>query len=127
MDQIRVMFVKAKAGTAGAKEAFDTLESKLSSLRGRRFYGAYDPLTREYRACVETIQDENAASLGLESWIIPGGKYMTRKVNDWHLKIRELPQMFEEMARSCEVDLTRPSLEHYRSERELILYLPIQA
>lgn len=123
---IRVMSVKAVGGTKGAKNAFDSLESKLPSLRGRRFYGAFDRLTEEYRACVATAEGEDALSLGLERWTIPGGRCATRKVIDWNTKIQRLPQMFDEMASGRKVDPTRPSVEYYRSESELVLYLPLE-
>ena len=120
------MSVKANGGTKGAKEAFDTLESKLPSLKGRRFYGAYDPQTREYRACVVMVQGEDPLSLGLDSWTIPGGTYVTKKVINWSSKIMQLPQIFDEMASDRKVDPGRPSVEYYRSKSELVLYLPVK-
>jgi len=120
------MATKAIGGPAGAKEAFDRLESKLKSLRGRRFYGAYDRIKGEYRACVEATPSEEAVSLGLESWIIPGGRYITLKVGDWNSRIPQLPRLFDEMGIGRLVDPTRPSLEYYRSQSELVLYLPVK-
>jgi hypothetical protein len=125
IDPIDVMMVKAKGGTKGAKEAFKVLESTLPGFKGRRCYGVYDIRTGEYRACVQTTKGDDAASLGLETWVIPGGMYETRKVIDWISKIPQLPEMFDEMAQSRKVDPDRPSLEFYRSESELVLYLPI--
>lgn len=116
IDPIDVMCVKAIGGTKGAREAFDVLESRLPTPIGRRFYGAYDPLTREYGACVATVRGEDAYSLGLENRTIMGGKYVTQKVVDWDSKIQQLPQMFMEMARGREADPGRPSVEHYKSQ-----------
>jgi len=125
LDPIEVMSVKAVGGTKGAKGAFDLLESKLPSIRGRRFYGTYNPWTEEYRACVVKIQGDDASRIGLEEWTIPGGAYLTRKVDDWPSKMAELPKMFDELAAGQKVDTSRQSLEFYRSDRELVLYLPI--
>ena len=101
------------------------MEAKVSSPRGRRFFGAYDTLEREYRACVEMVQGDDPVSQQLESWTIPGGKYAKKEVEDWQSKVEELPKTFDEMASHRKVDPTRPSVEFYRSERELILYLPV--
>jgi hypothetical protein len=126
LDPIPVMTVKAPGGTKGAKQAFESLESKLPSHRGRRFYGIYNPLTREYRACVALIPGEKAENMGLESWTIPGGRFVKRKVSDWTSNVQLIPQILDEMASGRIVDPKRPSVEFYRSESELILYLPVQ-
>jgi hypothetical protein len=126
IESIPVMFVRAKGGTAGAKEAFDILESKLPSRRGRRFYGAFFHKTNDYRACVEKERGENAKTMGLEDWTIPGGRYATTKLIDWSSKLPQLPQIFMQMASDRKVDETRPSVEFYRSTTELILYFPVK-
>jgi hypothetical protein len=119
------MCYKAIGGTEGASQAFKTLESRLQTLRGRRLYGTYNPFTDEYKACVQAVEGENAESVGLESWTIPGGKYATRRVPDWKSKLGELPLIFDNLAKGRRVDKSRPSVEYYRSEKELIIYLPL--
>jgi len=122
---VHVMTVKAAGGTRGANEAFELLRSRLLPMKGRRFYGLYYPSTCEYRACVAKVKGERAEDYGLEAWTIPGGVYLTRKVNDWASKLSELPRMFEEMVGNDTVDRTRPSVEFYRSRMELVLYMPV--
>jgi hypothetical protein len=119
------MCVKAAGGTEGASQAFKTLESKLPTLKGRRFFGTFNPFMGEYRACVQAVEGENAESMGLETWTIPGGKYAKQKVPDWNSKLHELPRIFDDLAKGQSVDKTRPSIEHYRSQDELIIYLPL--
>jgi hypothetical protein len=126
LDSIAVMSVKAIGGTKGAKAAFDLLESKLPGLKGRKFYGTYNPLTQEYRACVQKKEGDDSTSLGLEDWTIPGGAFLSRKVNDWPSKVQALPRLFYELGSGQEVDSSRPSVEFYRSERELVIYIPVQ-
>ncbi len=50
LQDIEVMCVRAEDGPQGARGAFRRLEAKLSSLRGRKFYGTYH--AGEYHACV---------------------------------------------------------------------------
>jgi len=120
-----VLSVKAVGGTKGASAAFDFLESKLPTLKGRRFYGIFNPFTDEYRACVVKAEGENAAKMGLEEWTISGGAYASRKVADWPSKVADFPRLFMEMAANNTVDRTRPSVEFYRSHKEAVLYLPV--
>jgi hypothetical protein len=119
------MCVRAVGGTKGASRAFETLESRLTTLRGRKFYGTYNPFTGEYRACVRAAEGENSESMGLEGWTVPGGKYASQKVQDWGSRLGELPQIFDKLASGRIVDKSRPSIEYYRSEEELIIYLPL--
>jgi len=53
ISDVPVMFVSEHgAPPVSAPRAFDRLERALPSLRGRKFYGVFDPSTGEYRACV---------------------------------------------------------------------------
>ena len=123
LEDIKVMFVVATGGLEGAKEAFDRLEARLPSLKGRKFYGTY--LNGEYRAGVALQADDDPASLGLETWVIPGGAFARRKMTNWSARIPEIGETFQAMAAEYPADPTRPSVEFYRSLKELILFLPI--
>ena len=72
-----VMFVAAEADpltvSGAAQRAFGELESRLGTLRGRRFFGVFDPTSSEYLACVQTKDGEDAPVLGLGQTVIPGG------------------------------------------------------
>src|SRR5207237_8371182 len=57
------------------KDAFEELERKVGSLRGRKFYGVFYAADDEYRACVEPKPEDNAAALRLSDGVIPGGRY----------------------------------------------------
>ena len=117
------MCVVASGGTAGGPAAFDALEAPLGSLRGRRFYGTY--LAGEYRACVAIELGDDPAALGLATWCIPGGSYERRTLLDWHDHVDDIARNFDEMAEASEHDASRPSIEFYRSARELILLQPV--
>jgi hypothetical protein len=125
LEPIPVMCVITRA-PEGVQEAFDILESKLSSRRHRRFYGVFFHSTKEYRACVRIEDGEKPMTLGLTGWTIPGGKYKSQRLHDWQSKVSEFPEIFNEMVKGEKVDPTRPSLEYYRSMTECVLYLPIE-
>jgi hypothetical protein len=135
LQDIPVMRVKANMKGSGPSEAFTKLESKLSSLKGRKFYGTFRNLLdgqEEYYACVEQVGSDDPEKMQLERGLIPGGKYARRKLVGWAKIVREgkLPEIFQEFAKSTEPlldhDDIRPSVEFYRSQNELILYLPVK-
>jgi hypothetical protein len=120
-----VMYVESTAGFAGAAKAFDTLEAAFPSLRGRKFYGTFQPPEGPYRACVAIEPSDDVAALGLPRWTIPGGTYRRAKLANWEQHLPEIGQTFERMRQEGAHDGRRPSIEFYRSQRELILFLPI--
>jgi hypothetical protein len=135
LQDIPVMKVRANMKGKGPSEAFDLLESRLPTLRGRKFYGAFRMLSsgdEEYYACVERIENDDPDRMQLETGVIPGGKYARRKITGWEKIIREgmLPRIFEEFVKSNEPnvdhDESRPSLEFYRSHEELFLFVPLK-
>ena len=124
LDDFEVMYVEAVDGLNGAPAAFEDLERRLDSLRGRRFYGTFDG--ERYRACVIPKDAGEPAALGLETWTVPGGRYARRKMVDWAERVHMIGAEFDAMVAEHPWDETRPSIEFYRSLRELILYLPIR-
>lgn len=128
LDDIEVMCVVADGGAAGAKNAFDRLEAKLPSTRGRKFYGAYYPTTDAYRACVTLQPGDDPAGWGFERWVIPGGLYVREKMENWMERVDEIGKTFVAMSERerARLDDSRPSIEFYRRQDELILLLPVR-
>jgi hypothetical protein len=126
---IEVLRVRADMKGKGPKAAFDALESKLHSLKGRRFLGTIRILDdgEEYYACVERIPTDDPVALGLEVGMIPGGKYVRRRVWDWESVVAagKMKEISQEFARGYVLDQDRPSIEYYRSMRELHILLPL--
>jgi hypothetical protein len=125
IEPVRVMYVQAEGGLSGIRQAWIKLESTLSSLRRRRFYGTYSYVERVYRACVAIDDEKEAETLNLPTWTIPGGKYLRQKIADWAVRPEIMGETFESMAKENDSDLTRPTIEFYRSQKEVILLLPI--
>jgi hypothetical protein len=124
---IEVMFVESPNGPAGSGDAFNKLESQLTSLTGRKFYATFQYSTRQYRACVATETSDEPEKLGFQRWTIPGGSYAQEKLENWTEHADEIPNVFEKMSEEYKgrIDSSRPSIEFYKSQKELILLLPI--
>jgi hypothetical protein len=123
-EEIAVQFVRVPDGLANIRRAWDELEA-LVPLRGRHFYGAFDPVANDYRACVEVREGDELVA-GLESGTLPGGRYLRARLRgDPPGVYEQIGPTFDEMAREAEADETRPGLEHYRRHDEMDLLLPI--
>lgn len=126
LEPIQVMYVESGSGIAGSAEAFSKLEKPLPTLKGRKFYGTYDCENGIYRACIKLeIENDKPKEWGFKITNIPGGKYVKDKIMDWVGKENLIGKIFTKLSKNNLVDESRPSIEFYRSQRELILYLPV--
>lgn len=97
-----------------------------TSLKGRKFYGTFQPPAGPYRACVAIEPSDDVAALGFPTWTIPGGNYSRARVANWEQNLPEIGKTFQRMREENEHDTSRPSIEFYRSQRELVLFLPVK-
>ena len=123
-EEIAVQFVRVPDGLEHIRRAWDELEAVVD-LHGRHFYGAFDPVAEDYRACVE-VRERDEVPPGLESGTLPGGRYLRARLSGDPPGIYErIGPTFQELTRHRKPDETRPSLEHYRRHDEIDLLLPI--
>jgi len=113
LEDIPVLRLRAELGGNGPSAAFTTIEGKLPTVKGRKFYGTFrfTAIGPEYHACVARVDSDDPVKMQLETATIPGGWYARRKLMEWRTKLAELPNLFQEMARSHDVDPARPSVE----------------
>lgn len=82
---VKLMCLKSPDGPISAGKTFDKLESKLPSLKGRRFYGLSklegDNMT--YFACVKVQGEEDASKFGFQEIVLPKGEYEREAIMDW--------------------------------------------
>lgn len=125
-EETPILFLRAEDDQEGITAAWEALESKFESLRGRRFFGAVYPGSNEYLACVRLEAGDDASQLALESGSLPGGTYARVRLKG------EPPEVYDLIAptiaaleRRSERDDTRPSIEHYRRRDEIDLLVPV--
>jgi hypothetical protein len=126
IDDIAVIYVAGERGrpiSEQAPAAFDMLEAKLPSLRSRRFYGVV--VDGEYRACVALRPEDDRDHLAQPKWTIPGGKYVRLKIGDWEEHRDQIGPVMARLRDRKDLDVSRPCIEYYRSQRELLLMAPI--
>jgi Integron-associated effector binding protein len=123
-EEIAVQYVRVPDGLASIRRAWDELEAVVP-LRGRHFYGAFDPVANDYRACVEVGEADELVP-GLDSGTLPGGRYLRARLRGEPPAVYErIGPTFDELTRQTKPDESRPSLEHYRRHDEIDLLLPI--
>ena len=123
-DEIAVQFLRVPDGLEHIRRAWDELEAVVAP-RGRHFYGAFDPVANDYRACVE-VREEDELAPGLESGTLPGGRYLRARLRGNPPGVyAQIGPTFGELTKQAKPDTSRPSLEHYRRHDEIDLLLPI--
>ena len=124
-EEIAVMFIRTPDDPLEFGPAFQRLE-ELVGTRGRKFYGAFYPREKEYRACVVTKDGDDASALGLEEGAIPAGRYLRARLQGEPPALYErIAPTFEALVRQAPPDEARPSLEYYRRHDEVELLLPV--
>jgi hypothetical protein len=103
---------------------FKKLEAKLSSLKGRKFYGVV--LGDEYRACVAIDPNDDPLSLPHPTWTLPGGRYVRRTIPNWEDNLHLIGPAFETLCQRSDFGPSRPCIEYYRSQRQLLVMVPVQ-
>jgi hypothetical protein len=125
-----VMFVAAEGGPRvvadAAQRAFSELESRIGSLRGRHFFGVFDPASSEYLACVQTRDGDDPAALGLRETVLPGGAYLRATLTGQPPAVYALiAPTFDELETHAHPDSDRPLIEFYRRHNEIDLLVPV--
>ena len=124
-EPISVQFVAAASDEIeDIQRAWSELES-IVELHGRRFYGAYYPSEREYRACVE-LRESDQPVAGIPTGTLPGGHYLRERLTGEPPAVYErIRPTFEELVQHADPDPSRPSLELYRRRDEIDLLLAV--
>jgi predicted transcriptional regulator YdeE len=123
---VSVMFKRVADEQVAISRAMADLEKAIGSLRGRKFYGAFDTDGGEYRVCVELRDGDEADALGLEVGTLPGGRYArVRLIGEPPDVYRLIGPTFERLAERSDRDRDRPGIEFYRSRDVIDLLLPV--
>lgn len=96
-------------------------------LRGRTYFGAFDPADETYLVCAVLKDGDDPAAHGLELGELPGGRFARKRLRGEPPALYDqIGPGFAELHAAFDVDLSRLELEHYRRRDELDLYVPIR-
>ncbi len=127
LPSLRLITVRAARFPEGTREAFAALEGKLSTLRGRRMYGLVysTPAGLEYHAGLVPESEEEVQRFGFPVRESPAGRWARTKLMNWEEHLSEIGPTIGRMIGEFGIDASRPTLEYYRSHRELHLMVPL--
>ncbi len=122
---VAVMLLRAADTQEAITRVWADLEGRLGSLRSRKFYGALDPASHEYLACVE-VGDDDPETLALETGVLPGGRYARVRLQGEPPAVYALiAPAFAKLAQRTDRDPTRPEIEFYRRRDAIDLLVPV--
>jgi hypothetical protein len=124
---IELIVCRATEFPAGIKDSWERLESKLTSLKGRKFYGLtyFENGQLVYYAGLQPLDDGEIQAFGCPTMTLKGGKYARVKLMDWNNHADEIGPIFDELMEEYQKDSGGPTVEFYRSHTELHLMIPI--
>jgi hypothetical protein len=120
-----VMFVRVADQLSEIQRAWASFEAVVG-LRGRKFYGAFDPVTATYSVCAVLRPGDDPAEFGAESGTLPGGRYACVRLHGEPPTVyAEIGPTAERLAQRTDADQTRPTLEYYRRHDLIDVLVPI--
>lgn len=125
---IKILYILSKKGVAGSVKAFNKLESKLATFKSRKFYGLIwgVPPNETYWACVALTDRDKPDLMGCNIGIIPGGKYVQKRIYDWENNLSSIEETFRELINTNNVDIKRPSIEFYHRMNYMVAMMPVR-
>jgi DNA gyrase inhibitor GyrI len=128
IEAIPVMYVAEKGPPHEvAEKAFERLEAGLGDMKGRKFYGYFDPTNREYHACVAVAEGDDTDAKGFARETLPGGVYLRARLKGEPAETYpRIGQTFDQMGMANDTkDPMRPWIEFYRARDEVDLLVPV--
>lgn len=120
-----VMLVRVADELPEIQRAWAAFEARVG-LRGRKFYGAFDPVTDTYSVCAVLRPDDDPAQFGAERDTLPGGRYACVRLRGEPPGVyEEIGPTAERLAKRPDHDQTRPTLEYYRRRDLIDVLVPV--
>jgi hypothetical protein len=125
-EEVRVMFRPCADEQEAITRTWADVEAVVG-LRGRKFYGTFDPQTREYRVCVKWREGDDAGALGLAEGVLPGGTYERERLEGAPPALYGLiAPTAKRLAQRADADRSRPTIEYYRRHDVIDVLQPVR-
>jgi hypothetical protein len=126
--EIRVFGFQVSNCPEGIGEAFNDLVDRVGGGFRRQYYGISQMKDGccIYRAAAEATFEGEGRQFGLEEFEIEKGEYLAVIIRDWRKKTESIKDVYHEMVRDNRVDCTKPFIEWYKDDDEMICMAPLQ-
>lgn len=114
---------------AGVGKAFDQLMEMLPENSDRAYYGISYMDERGkvvYIAAVEDRNDGMSEQHNCQKFTIPKGRYIAHEINNWMQDTERIREIFQAMIEEPGVDLTKPCIEWYKNDIEMVCMMKLQ-
>lgn len=124
-DPTDVMLVRVPDQLLEIQRAWASFEARVG-LHGRKFYGAFDPVSSTYSVCAVLRPEDVPSEFGAERGTLPGGRYACVRLHGEPPGVYEkIGPTAERLAQRSDADATRPTLECYRRREVIDVLVPI--
>lgn len=121
---VPVFGVPARSFPGGVQQAWEDLHKKLSTTKGRNFYGVSHGTAAGgivYKACVEEAFAGEAESLNCERFVLPKGEYMGETIHGFMQRLQKIGETFQALLARDDYDRQNGKcIEQYVSENEVV-------
>ena len=122
---IDVMLVRVADELSEIRRAWAAFETAVG-LRGRKFYGAFDPVANTYSVCAALRPDDDPSVFGAERGTLPGGRYAcVRLLGEPPAVYEQIGPTAQRLAQRPDADPSRPTLEYYRRHDVIDVLVPV--
>jgi hypothetical protein len=124
-EPVEVMLVRVADEISEIRRAWAAFETAVG-LRGRKFYGAFDPVAGTYSVCAVLRPGDDPAAFGAERGTLPGGRYACVRLHGEPPAVYEqIGPTAERLAQRPDADSSRPTLEYYRRHDVIDVLVPV--
>ncbi|MEO8764792.1 MAG: hypothetical protein ABI416_10915 [Ginsengibacter sp.] len=120
---VTVFGFRVKDFPAGIGAAYDLLVQNVAGGFDRPYFGiAYTAKdgTRVYKATAQEKYEGEAQKYSYERYTIEKGAYLAVTVYDWRNKTGSIKDVFQEIMKDNRVDKTKPCIECYKNDQEMV-------
>lgn len=88
----------------------------------RSYYGISEMTEKgfSYKAAAEEKYEGEAEKYTCEKYIISKGEYLSVTLKDWRKKVDSIKETFQELCQNNGVDKTKPCVEWYKNDDEML-------
>ena len=121
-NDIKLFGVRVETFPSGVGEAFETLAKTISEQYDRSYYGL-SQMSDEgivYRAAAEEKNEGEAEKYKYERFTVDKGEYLIMVIKDWRKNLECIKDVFGELMRDKQYDNTKPCIEWYKDDEEML-------
>lgn len=122
-DDITAMYITASSFPDGVLAAHQKLHSlvPMSDTPERKYFGISYPIdgTIIYKAGAEELTEGEAEQLGLETYLMKKGKYISTDIHDYMKNLSAIGDAFNELLESPDIDANGACVEWYITDKDV--------